>query len=345
MVRSTTIVLLTSVVALFSQEGSLRRGRVVDQKGTPVAHVEIAQFWLAGTSDPGGLRAYGETKSDAQGRFELKSNESPFPTTLFAVDTERQRGEVVVVTDAIASQNIRIELHPLRKVRYLFRSPGMADISQSRITIRPRSGPVFGQIIGPAEGTLSLPAGSYVLGIPSASDQRAEVDFQVPDRDITIDAIDLPTNITQFYGHPAPSLATTIPANTSSFSSQRLRGKWVLVYFWGYWCAPCVNEGLPKLAKFYQENRREQDRFEIVAIHENGVAGKLTLADLKDKLSILTKTRWGGTPLPFPVLLDESGETIKAWGISSFPTMAIINPDGELRRGDLEALRGLLRSH
>jgi hypothetical protein len=67
--------------------------------------------------------------------------------------------------------------------------------------------------------------------------------------------------------------------------------------------------------------------------------GPLGLDDLKAKLATLVRGKWAGKALPFPVLLDRSGETIKTWGISAYPTTAIINPHGELIRGDLETLR------
>ena len=189
---------------------------------------------------------------------------------------------------------------------------------------------MFIQIAGPTEGVLSLPPGRYALAISSDSDKQTVVNFEAATHDLTLDAIDLPANMAQYYGSPAPALMAVDTANADSFDAGTLRGKWVLVYFWGYWCAPCVNEGLPKLAKFHEENRKHLDQFEIVAIHENGVAGPISLDELKAKIASLEKDKWSGKPLPFLVLFDRSGETIRTWGISAYPTIAIISPNGEL---------------
>jgi thiol-disulfide isomerase/thioredoxin len=116
-----------------------------------------------------------------------------------------------------------------------------------------------------------------------------------------------------------------------------VRGKWVLIYFRGDWCAPCINEGLPKLARFYEQHQQNRDRFEIVAIHENGVAGKITVEELKKKLASLEAQKWGKA-LPFPVVLDRTGDVIRTWGISGYPTTALISPDGVLMRGNLDTL-------
>ena len=101
---------------------------------------------------------------------------------------------------------------------------------------------------------------------------------------------------------------------------------------------------MPKLARFYEQNREHLDTFEIVAIHENGVAGQITVEELKEKMTGLEKDKWSGTPLPFPVLLDRTGETIKSWGTVGYPTTAIIDPNGFLKRGDIDTLLEAIES-
>ena len=308
-------------------------GTVTDSHGVPVSGVEIAQFWLAGSETPSGFRAYGQIKSDATGKFHIRMNH--LPATLFAVDAKNNQGAIVVVSEP--AKEINVQLQPLWRVRYHFEGASLTNLSQSRITLKPASGSLFSQIAGPTEGVLLLPPGKYTVGISSPGAEQSEVNFEVTNHDLTLDPIPLNAGITQYYGHAAPPLDDMESISPPSFSTEELRGKWVLVYFWGYWCAPCVNEGLPKLAHFFEEHILDRDRFEILAVHENGVAGQITIEELKEKLAGLEKEKWG-KPLPFRIVLDRSGETIKAWGVSAYPTIALIKPNGELMQGDLDTL-------
>ncbi len=310
-------------------------GSIVDSRGMPVAGTEIAQFWLAGSQTANGYRAYGAVSSDAAGKFQIKLDPQHLPATLFAIDSEKRQGAIKVVSEI--GPEIRIQLQPLWQVHYRFDGAGLADLSKYRITVRPTAGSMFSQIVGSTEGKLLLPPGKYVLAVSSPGGGENVVNFEVATHDVILEPIGLTSGITQYYGHPAPALSDVEPVNVASFSSGELHGKWVLVYFWGYWCAPCVGEGLPKLARFFEQNPQYRGRFEIVAVHENGVAGPITVEELKGKLSGLEKN-WG-KPLPFPVVLDRSGQTIKTWGISAYPTIAIIKPNGELMAGDLETFR------
>ncbi len=44
------------------------------------------------------------------------------------------------------------------------------------------------------------------------------------------------------------------------------------------------------------------------------------------------KEIWKG-PLPFPVVIDKEGSTVRRYGVSVFPTALLIDPQGRLVRG------------
>jgi thiol-disulfide isomerase/thioredoxin len=315
----------------------------MDSNGQHAAGIEIASFWLGGVDDRSGLRAYGGAKSDNQGAFTFTTKEARFPMTFLAMDSERRLGAIATIADEVASrQRVVIRLQPLHPVRYRFQAVGLTDLSQNRIVLQPRFGGMFCQISGRPEGTISLPPGAYSFEISVAGGSQREVQFEVADRDVTLEPIVLSAGIAEHYGHPAPSLSDVEVVSGTSFDTETLRNKWVLVYFWGYWCAPCVNEGLPKLSRFYRKNQERVAHFEILAVHENGVAGNITANQLRQRLLRLAKQNWSGEALPFPILLDRSGETIKRWGVVAFPTVALINPKGDLVEGDLDTLRQVL---
>jgi thiol-disulfide isomerase/thioredoxin len=318
-------------------------GKVVGRDGGPAIGVEVAPFWLGGVGGPTGFRPYGGDTTGAQGTFQIRAAQPRFPAALFAIHSTECRGAIIAVPDAAHAGELMLRLLPLRQVRYEFRSPGLKDLSQARITLQLRSGPVFSQITGALAGTILLPPGAFTLSISAAGGSQTSIDFAVAEADLVLDPIPLPNNIGQYYGRTPPRLAGLQQVNGGPFAPDGLRGKWVVLYFWGYWCAPCINEGLPKLKEFYIREHAHRDRFEVLAIHENGVAGTISADELSRKLEALAKDKWSGEPLPFPVLLDRTGDLIRNWGISAYPTVALLSPEGVLMQGDLETLDRMLK--
>jgi peroxiredoxin len=76
---------------------------------------------------------------------------------------------------------------------------------------------------------------------------------------------------------------------------------------------------------FYEKEK--SDRFEILAFHDATVK---SFEELDEKLATIKDKHWKGRALPFPILLDASGETVKQYGIHAFPTTILIDPDGHL---------------
>jgi hypothetical protein len=52
-----------SAITAVSQQAPVYTGTIVDQEGSGVAGVDVAQFWLGGQRESAGFRAYGATKS------------------------------------------------------------------------------------------------------------------------------------------------------------------------------------------------------------------------------------------------------------------------------------------
>jgi hypothetical protein len=88
----------------------------------------------------------------------------------------------------------------------------------------------------------------------------------------------------------------------------------------------------------YEDHGDQRDRFEVFAVHDKTVK---SFAELDEKLPPIKERFWQNRDLPFPVLLDATGETEKLYGIRSHPTGLLLDPDGKLvgeaRAADLEA--------
>ena len=95
--------------------------------------------------------------------------------------------------------------------------------------------------------------------------------------------------------------------------------KKLVVSFWASWCGPCKME-MPVLREFYEQQKKNADRFELLAVsidEERGPAERFA-SELK---------------LPFPVLLDLESQTANAYGVRSIPSLFIIDESGKVIYG------------
>jgi len=79
--------------------------------------------------------------------------------------------------------------------------------------------------------------------------------------------------------------------------------------------------------ELYEAHQEHRDQFEILAFHD---ATAKTFTELDQKMEAPKKNYWHGKDLPFPILLDATGETLKTYEIRAFPTTILIDPDGKL---------------
>jgi HEAT repeat protein len=91
--------------------------------------------------------------------------------------------------------------------------------------------------------------------------------------------------------------------------------------------------------KFYEEFEDRRDDFEILAFHDDKAQ---SFAQLDTALAPIRKQVWGGKELPFPILLDHTGTTLRELGIDSFPTTIVLDPEGKLVKQGGE---GTVRHH
>jgi thiol-disulfide isomerase/thioredoxin len=116
---------------------------------------------------------------------------------------------------------------------------------------------------------------------------------------------------------PAPALAAKEWFNApGGLELDKLRGKVVLLDFWGTWCGPCVAK-LPRTEELHQKYK---DRG-VVVIGVHSAHGRENLADfLKEK------------KVSFPVVVDQ-GDTAERYAIEAWPTYFLIGKDGKVVLG------------
>lgn len=134
------------------------------------------------------------------------------------------------------------------------------------------------------------------------------------------------------FGKPATELHMSEWVKGEPVTLAELKGKVVLLDFWGLWCGPC-RKAMPKLAELHE--KYALDGLVIIAIHDASQS-KASLLDEKQQSLDLAD-------IPFRVAIDAApqesegtelqgkGQTISAYGVSSFPTLFLIDKDGQVQ--------------
>lgn len=95
-----------------------------------------------------------------------------------------------------------------------------------------------------------------------------------------------------------------------------LRGKYVVLDFWGSWCGWCI-KGIPDMKKYYEKYK---DRMEILGVDCNDTEEKWKAAVEKHELPWLHVRN-----------TDETDITVK-YGIQGYPTKIVIDPEGKVAK-------------
>ena len=86
-----------------------------------------------------------------------------------------------------------------------------------------------------------------------------------------------------------------------------------------------MSGSLPNLFEFTDRFEERSERFAVVTVHAPDVE---SFEELDPHLERLLEKRWDRSAFPFPILLDASGETVKRYGVSGYPTSLLIGPEG-----------------
>lgn len=118
----------------------------------------------------------------------------------------------------------------------------------------------------------------------------------------------------QASGVEAPDF-TLNDINGKPLTLSSLRGKYVLLDFWGSWCYWCI-KGMPQMKEYYNKYK---GKYEVLGIDCN---------DPVDKWKAAVKEH----DLPWLHVYNErtNGKVLEAYGIQGFPTKILIGPDGKI---------------
>ena len=148
---------------------------------------------------------------------------------------------------------------------------------------------------------------------------------------------------TQHYGEQAPRWHSVDGrAIDHKKNLEGLRGKWVLLDFWGMTCAPCLARGIPKMMEFYEKNSKSKSKFEIVGVCIDFSGEIDRMEKLNKAMSSIETNVWKGKTIPLPIVLDNTFTTWERYGIPGLGTVVLIDPEGRLVEGDETTLQAIL---
>jgi thiol-disulfide isomerase/thioredoxin len=185
-----------------------------------------------------------------------------------------------------------------------------------------------------------LPPGEYEIEVYGESLARKRFPLTVPagEKEVALPPLKPPAlALALLKGKPAPELADVVGWKGGAVRLADLKGKIVLLEFWGYWCGPCAH-AMPTL--FELHDKFKDQGLAIVGVHLDVDGDIDTAAKLDDKIAGIRKSLWKDRDLPFPVALcsgkpvDGVGGALRRggaqYGIGGYPTTVLIGRDGKV---------------
>ncbi|MBS0198468.1 MAG: TlpA family protein disulfide reductase [Planctomycetes bacterium] len=341
-----------------SPASALLRIRVLDESAKPIEGTRV--FSMAIRSDIGGdgkwqLGFYGQTNepgktTDSTGIVAIAptavfdSAEDTRSKPIFAWTNDGSRIGMVEVKRENLGQAVDLTLRPACRVTVTTASTSLEKLGLklewANVYICLGEARPFACDSKVGKHEFILPPGEFkVLGYGSETYMQTPMLKIGPGETEKTLALDLPASrLSHLIGKPAPELAQIKGwKNGGPVKLAELKGKVVVLDFWGYWCGPCVRS-MPELMELHE--RYKDKGLVIIAVHDDSAAD---IAEMDLKLEKVKRDMWKGKDLPFLVALDGGGEvkvegrdatargaTTAAYGINSFPTQILIDKQGKV---------------
>ncbi|HAW26895.1 MAG TPA: hypothetical protein DCY03_02075 [Planctomycetaceae bacterium] len=350
--------------------------KLVDEAGKPVVGAQTGMVVMVNGYDSkqGSNWTFGhfELKSDSEGLIRFRDPDK-YRGMVYARHTGR--GLVAVKrTDLIEDKQspLVLTMYPECHVTWQIKSSQLKRIGKETGAIRGISGSenMYCQWCQDTGSTLHffLPPGEFSLVGHSSQINPVEKTIVIKAGQTEYDAGTADASAKKWIlleGKPAPEIVDIQEWKNGPVKLSQLRGKVVILEFWGWWCGPCVLSGIPELFKLREEY--SQDELAIVGIHTPyGEDDEVdSVKELDARLKKVQKEVWKGKQLDFPVALTRfqklpytpEGEPIAnakmnvEYGINSFPSTIVIDQEGNIfgnlklwKQSDRDKLKQLINA-
>jgi thiol-disulfide isomerase/thioredoxin len=116
-------------------------------------------------------------------------------------------------------------------------------------------------------------------------------------------------------GKQCPGIETDSTPDGTAFNIKSMRGKYVIIDFWGTWCSPCI-QGMPHMKAFRDKHK---DKIQILGISN-------------DRSADVWKAFIEKSAMNWPNILIGKGDKdfVTKFNVQGFPTKILISPDGKI---------------
>lgn len=315
---------------------------VVTPEGRPVSGAVVGNSFsfAAPSGQPKVQIGYGEPgrRTNAQGRARLL-REDLYNASVVAMDGNRRLGVAALGN----GNSVRIVVRPAREAVVtapLPRPLTRQDVAREQISLQV-------QYKGQTVGYATLPFGSTRLQLPSSGLEIVGFHTYCSEATVSVPSgtgrrqITLQFRVSPWVNLRGKPVSFAFGSASTAFNPAQLKGRWVLLDFWATWCAPCVSK-FNDYIRFVERSTAQADRFAIVAMHSPDAE---SYAETRSALEGLRASKWGGKAPNFPLLFDPKGVMVKRFGVNSYPSSFLIDPQGRLvGLGSLEELQRRLRT-
>lgn len=117
-------------------------------------------------------------------------------------------------------------------------------------------------------------------------------------------------------GNKVPDITSMNTYDGKKFELASLKGKYVVIDFWGTWCGPCIS-GMPVMKEYLDKYKSKMEIVGVAQESDNGEKWKKFITDKPEY-------QW------HHVLSRKDEDYILKFGVAGFPTKIIVDPEGKI---------------
>jgi thiol-disulfide isomerase/thioredoxin len=354
--------LTISAVAGAEAPGGFRARQVafqlIDDQGQPVVGADVGLDAKTGShyaerakSDGTQWLYHQHRRSDANGIVKMDHTTNRFGRVSIIARHEQRKITAFADVDPDKTKlPIVLTLRPEQPVAGRVVCPELLrEIKWLAVLVKFEGNRILTTVHDSANFELALPPGKYSLQVYGADTHHLQsmIEVKADANPVRLEPIALrATRLALIEGQPAPEIPDVVAwKNSAGLKLADLRGKCVILDFWGYWCSACVHD-MPRL--FELHDKYHGQGLEIIGIHidkgESEQTPVTTVAELNKRLGHIRSEQWSGRDVPFPIALvlgtqtpfgeetdqKAQGAAAAAFGVIHYPTRILIDRSGRV---------------